>query len=440
MTVLSGDLTGDDGTDTNGVITDTTKIVGPNAFHVVSSQGAIHTTVLDGFTVTGGAAIGAAAPHYSGGGMFTNLSSPTLANLVFRGNQAGIYGGGMYNNQSSPTLTDVVFHGNSANGLGSVSGYGGGMYNNWNSNPVLKDVTFQGNSALGYGGGMRNWYNSSPTLRDVTFQGNSAGSYGGGLGNNDNSSPTLTNVSFIDNKASLGGGLANQGNSDTTMANVVFIGNTANHGGGMFSEGAYDYSLVKMTNTIFSGNHANNEGGAIENRGSILELRQVTLANNHANGTGGGLNVAATGLPIVRLQIFNSIFWGNTAANGNQLFNADPAAPVSLDHVLVQGNCPANVSCSNLLVADPLFVDADGPDGLIGTGDDDLRLQNESPAVDSGDSSLAPADELDLDQDGDTSEPVPLDLLGFRRFYGEAIDMGACEWQRFHQLLPVIVR
>lgn len=224
------------------------------------------------------------------------------------------------------------------------------------------------------------------------------------------------------------------------MANVIFSGNSADFGGGVFNE-EFVHSVVKMSNTIFSGNRAAFDGGAIENRGAILDLRQVTLANNHAEGAGGGLNAANTGMPVLGLHIFNTIFWDNTAAHGAQLFNANPATPVTLDHSLVQGGCPADVLCSEYLFSDPLFEDAAGADGVFGTRDDNLRLQEASPAIDSGNDAQVPYDELDLDQDGVTiGEVLPYDLLGYRRIYGEAVDMGACEWQRFYDFLPVLVK
>src|SRR5512134_3734972 len=54
ITVLSGDLGGDDTTDPNGVVTDTVNIVGTNAYHVVTGSGVDTTTILDGFVITAG--------------------------------------------------------------------------------------------------------------------------------------------------------------------------------------------------------------------------------------------------------------------------------------------------------------------------------------------------------------------------------------------------
>ncbi|HYG78129.1 MAG TPA: Ig-like domain-containing protein, partial [Planctomycetota bacterium] len=76
--------------------------------------------------------------------------------------------------------------------------------------------------------------------------------------------------------------------------------------------------------------------------------------------------------------------------------------------------------------ADPLFVDADGADNIIGTYDDDYRMQANSPSIDAGDNAKVPAG-------------VITDLAGNRRFdddpnvtntgsgTGSIVDQGAYE-------------
>jgi hypothetical protein len=54
-----------------------------------------------------------------------------------------------------------------------------------------------------------------------------------------------------------------------------------------------------------------------------------------------------------------------------------------VSYSIVQGGWGGDGSKN--LDADPLFVDADGPDDIVGTADDDLRLSAGSPAIDSGD-------------------------------------------------------
>ena len=67
------------------------------------------TTVLDGFTVTGGHADGMGNPDEDGGGLYCNgystgsVCSPKLAHLAFRGNSA-LEGGAIYNRGASAPL------------------------------------------------------------------------------------------------------------------------------------------------------------------------------------------------------------------------------------------------------------------------------------------------------------------------------------------------
>ena len=218
VTVLSGDIDNNDtNTDGNNIDETTADILGSNSYTVVTMDGTLATkvlssTVLDGFTVTGGN--NTTTPR-SGGGLYCNGSgsghecSPTLANVTFSGNSAR-YGGAIFNygafsGTSSPTLTNVTFSGNSA-------AVGGAIWNEGStagvSSPVLTNVTFSGNSAGINGGAIDNegyQGTSSPTLTNVTFSGNSAGIDGGAIynfGDSGTSSPTLTNVILWDDSAS----------------------------------------------------------------------------------------------------------------------------------------------------------------------------------------------------------------------------------------------
>ena len=68
VTVLSGDIDGNDGVDPNGVISDTARINGTNAIHVVTSDGVAATTsywmVSPSLAGSNRQAIGLAAQDY----------------------------------------------------------------------------------------------------------------------------------------------------------------------------------------------------------------------------------------------------------------------------------------------------------------------------------------------------------------------------------------
>jgi len=189
-TVLSGDIDNND-TGSGGVDADWSKIVGNNSYHIVvidgtTAAGAVTTsTVLDGFTISGGKADDALS---SGGGVFCNGSpgacSPLLNNLSFSGNLAVFGGGALYNSGSggisSPTISNSTFSGNSAANGGAIydDGSEGGT-----SNPSIANATFSGNSASSCGGAIyddaSDFGTSSPVIQSATFSGNSADSANG---------------------------------------------------------------------------------------------------------------------------------------------------------------------------------------------------------------------------------------------------------------------
>ena len=121
LTILSGDLTQNDGVDGNGVVTDTANIAGNNAFHVVKGSSVNETADLDGSIITAGRANGLNDNRH-GGGLFVVSGSPTIQNVTFRGNYAQNNGGGVFLNGGSATLQDVTFWQNRA------TRWGGGMY------------------------------------------------------------------------------------------------------------------------------------------------------------------------------------------------------------------------------------------------------------------------------------------------------------------------
>jgi hypothetical protein len=451
ITVLSGDLGGDDTTDPNGVVTDTANIVGQNSYHVISGSGVDNTAILDGFVITAGYA--SQTPpniHGFGGGMFNQAGSPTLNNLIFSGNTAGkgaaYYGGGgmfnsfasnpvltnvtfvantagggagMYNDRSNPVLNDVTFSGNKAIDASCMSNYinsspvltrvvfdgnsssnKGCIVNHVNSNPTLTDVTFSGNSAK-YGSGMYN-YQSSPTLTDVVFSNNKAGHVGGAMENEDHSNPILDNVSFSGNSAyHEGGGMFNIVGSNPILTNIAFINNTVTGDGGGGGMNNYNSSPV-LTNVTFSGNHAV-VGGGIGNWQSSLTLVNVTFSKNTADRYGSAM-YSQESTPTIT----NTIVWGNTPGD-SQMLNDRGVSTVT--YSIIAGSHPG---MGNLNV-DPRIGALMDNDEFTPT----YSLQVGSPAIDAGSSSNCPG----MDQRG-MLRPVDGDGNG-----SVICDIGAFEYQ-----------
>jgi hypothetical protein len=364
---------------------------GDNSYHVVTgATGAI----LDGFTITAGNANGASDPNDSGGGMYNDSSSPTLTNVTFSGNSAtGTVGagGGMGNyDHSSPILTNVTFSSNTA------KDFGGGMFNR-DSSPTLINVTFSGNTT-GYGGGMYNANNSNPILTNVTFSANTANIYGGGMYNY-SSSPTLTNVTFSGNSATgssgMGGGITNE-SSSPILTNVTFSGNSATtYGGGMTNE----VSSPTLTNVTFSGNTATFGGGMV-NYSSSPSLTNVTFSGNSAVSNGGGMDNVSSSNP----QIRNTLFWGNTAPSGAQIYNNSGTPVVS--NSVVQGGYTGG---TNIITTNPLLGTLGNNGGFTQT----IPLLENSSAIDTGNDTVCPA----------------ADQRGVARPQGAHCDIGAYEYE-----------
>jgi predicted outer membrane repeat protein len=330
LTILSGDLNGDDSGFTNNT---------ENAYHVVTGA---NNTVLDGFTITAGNAPWVDYMVGGGGGMYNFYSSPTLTNIIITGNSAVSYGGGgMFNRSSKPVLTNVIFSNNQA----------GGLYNEY-SNPILKNVTFSGNKSE-FGGGIYNAYNSNPTLTDVIISGNSATYFGGGM-YNEYSSPVLTNVTFKGNSANYGGGICND-ISNPILTNVTISGNTAAYGGGLSNNWEGDPVL---TNVTISGNSATTYGGGIYNDGSSK--------------------------PLLR----NTIIWGNSNPSGAQFYFNNGTSDIY--NSVMQGGCPNFGSCTNVISSDPRL----GTLGSYGGFTQTIPLLAGSSAIDTGnDSTCATTDQ-----------------------------------------------
>ena len=244
-------------------------------------------------------------------------------------------------------------------------------------------------------------------------------------------SPTLIACTLTRNTVRyLGGGMFND-NSSPTLINCVFAGNSAgNDGGAMLN---YRGGPV-LVNCTFSGNSSGGDGGGIYNSSSSSTFINCVFTGNLAGEYGGGLygfNGSST--------LSNCILWGNSDSGGTDESAQICEGTPSINYCCVQG-WTGNLGGVGNIGDAPLFVDGDGPDGVFGTEDDDLRVSPGSPCIDAGDNDAVPADYFDLDNDGDTDERLPYDLDGHARFVDDPdtpdtghglppiVDMGAYEF------------
>ena len=281
ITVLSGDIEQNDDTDANGVVIDSDDIEHRNSDHVVTTEFVNHNTVLDGFTITAGGAVGP-YPANIGAGMVNTGGNPTLAHVTFSGNHAAWYGGGLWS-EGDPILTDVIFQGGYANTAG-------GMFNAAGSNPELTNVVFRDNFAFS-SGGMAAWENSAPRLTAVAFLGNEASGEGGGMTHFDGSTAELINVLFAGNKAQYGGGMYSHAGSAPTLLNVTLSGNHATEQGG----GLFNHSATPLTNSVLWGNTAGVTGAQIRNSGVYPMIRYCDIEGSGGSGAGWDMALGIDG-------------------------------------------------------------------------------------------------------------------------------------------------
>jgi len=255
---------------------------------------------------------------------------------------------------------------------------------------------------------------------------------------------------FLGNRVtttSSGGVVVCSNTGPTDFVNCGFYGNSstiANSAAGVATNGT---GIKTLTNCVFSGNTAPGPGAALRHASGTATLVNCTIASNSCTApgaAGAGVAVTANGLNIV-----NSIVWGNTA-------------PVSPQGIVVSGGSVSTSYCdlqdggggTGNVSADPLFVDPDGADNILGTVDDNLTLQNGypgSPCLDRANAVALPADIADLDADANVAEPIPFDFALLSRRVDNALtdqigpggtpslDMGAYEDQLSFFAVPATI-
>ncbi len=392
-----------------------------------------------------------------GGGFFgQEYSSPALFDCVFDDNLATFSGGGLHLDAGDIVIHGTRFLNNIAEGdaTGAPPPGGGGIWLRTLGahEAVITDSEFRGNTAkvgggimastvrvratrvvfaqntaeIGGGGGL--WVSGFASVSDSAFLGNVAANDGGGLAADRDTNVTLIRSTLVGNVGDGfgGGGVSLYAGTEGNIVNCRFVGNSfgdrpnvANYGGGILVNGA----TAVVTNCAFVGNSANRGGGACFANGANGRVTNCTFTENSTLATvnlGAGILSYNSAITVV-----NSILWdaGPLGPGAEVYIPADEKEPVNIQFNCVKGGW----SGTGNFELDPLFSDVTGPDQVLGTEDDDVRLSVDSPCVDTGDNDSLPQDTTDLDGDGDANEPLPVDLADSRRSVGAFVDMGALE-------------
>lgn len=168
------------------------------------------STVLDGFTITGGTGN---EDLYSkketiGGGLLCLHSSPTIMNCIFVSNASTYQGGAIFNGDRSNTvIANCKIRSN-------ISERGGGLYNS-RGMPEIRDSEISSNEAQYGGGGMYN-FGSNVRVISCIFKDNRADYIGGGIYDYDSNGKLVATV-FTNNVALFSGNAMYRGYRSATV-------------------------------------------------------------------------------------------------------------------------------------------------------------------------------------------------------------------------------
>ena len=359
VVVFTGDLQSDD-VQTNGVTEFVGGIRGTNASILFAISSASRRTILDGFTVTG--------YHNSGGAVsLDQRCEAVLRNIRFLGNQGRVGGA-----------------------LNTIPG----------CRPRIESCWFQGNEAE-FGGAIflgderqNTKYSRTTSLRihDCTFIGNEATEeHGGAIFFESAAADSNSSIEFF-----------------TNITNCRFLGNESQGNGGAIAfssseEGGIRASLV---NCMFSGN-VSTAGAVLSSslyhQDGLIDIEIINCSMNHNRANYGETIYNDVGIHTAvptrgsTISIKNSILWSGkvTIPPYGEFYNQGQTAKLNFENNIIYGGVQNTAMIVNKYGAThvdqggnlghfPKFIDPDGPDGVHGTLDDNLRLQALSPAIDSG--------------------------------------------------------
>ena len=294
------------------------------------------------------------------------------------------------------------------------------------TNVEIANLTLTGGAAeaAGANNGGAIFNSGNLTLISSTITGNTASSAGGAIYSAPHARLSLYSSKVEQNVAQTGGALYTGEYGTLQLNNATVSGNSALGGDG---GGIYDAKLTDgyVYRSFLQGNSANGDGGAIWNSGT-LTLSDSLLTGNTTSGGGGAVYTAyyanTTGNPP-SLTLHNDTIAANLAAgNGGGIWAF--AGPIVLDNTIVDGNSSGSGSQDingSVAPSSSFNVVGDAP-GLSSGQGNQLGVSAfldpatfapliNSPALDAGENSIAPA----------------FDVYGDARIVRSTIDIGAVE-------------
>ncbi|MFH1378548.1 MAG: choice-of-anchor Q domain-containing protein, partial [Planctomycetota bacterium] len=309
LTLLSGDLNGDDAGFTNNV---------ENSFNVVRLS---NNTLINGFFIRGGNADDAV--KNSGGGIVASgISNATIYDCELQYNYADLFGGGIIAYQSSYIDIERL------RVIDCEADFGGAVCLLQSSDISIRNGRFSDNEAITDGGGLYLGTASNVEIINTLISDNWAWQTGGGLHFADDSDPYILNCTIAYNAAGVDGdGIRCWDTSDNPwIFNSIIWGNDApintngssitvnysNIRGGFSGIGNID--VIPCFVSESTGNYALNTGSPCIDAGDGDESSFLTydLAGNpRFHDDAGRINDGIGALPYVDMGAYE--FQGNTS-------------------------------------------------------------------------------------------------------------------------------
>ncbi len=271
---------------------------------------------------------------------------------------------------------------------------------------------------------------------------------------------TIHHSSFLANQASGNGGAIAAHQTNVYINNSRFTdnfagvddkaGDTGHDGGAMFADSGFSViigsSLDRNSASGRGGNFFNQSGFASVENSTFYGGKADSFGNSSAADQGGNV-FTVSGLTSIDNSVLAKGTSGTSADNANDIADGTKghaSAAGSFFSTLVSlsgGTNSIGSGASSLVVQTGGYTDANG--NIINGGDPMLGepLDNGggvltmspldgSPLIDAGSNIDIPGDTFDLDNDGFTFEPLPLDARGASRIIGGTVDIGAVEYMR----------
>ena len=292
--------------------------------------GALYVTRFGEATVVNSAFKNNSTPG-TGGAITVQAGCTLTCNSVSFENNSAAGAGALYiYDADSVSLTKVIFTGNTA-----TSGNGGAIYLNAIKLTLGEGTLFKNNSASNQGGAIYASYitraendldGAELVIDGAAFEGNKA-LYGGAISLRTSGIANIKNASFKNNTTlesetatDMGGGAIFSDNSTIKIKDSIFEGSGSGYKGGALQLQGCNTTIE---GTTFSAGKSEN-GGAIYASHGALTVKTSSFNNNTA--TYGG---AIFGIGDLKVNVDNSLFTANEAADGGAIYAARAEITVS---------------------------------------------------------------------------------------------------------------